>query len=137
MQREPHRHRVTALIGKMDVQREDTASIVVTLCLLAAWYVTLTVFDRPLLSVSLLWAGMITLSVVYYFVYRRKRRDMRVFKARFFASALPIYPALALYVITLVNGNQVTGVFRLLPIGIVFTMLVLNAAVVYWYSRRA
>jgi hypothetical protein len=120
----------------MEIKSEDIISVIITLCLLAAWYVTLTVFDRPLLSVSLLWSGMIILSLVYYFVYRWKKRDMKIFKTRFLVSAIPIYPALALYIYTLLTGTKVTGIYRLLPIGIIGVMLLLNALVVYWYTGR-
>jgi len=120
----------------MEIKREDVISVIVTLSLLAAWYVTLTVFNRPLLSVSLLWSGMIILSIVYYFVYRWKKRDMKIFKTRFLVSAIPIYPALAVYIYTLVTGTTVTGIYRLLPIGIIGVMLLLNALVVYWYTGR-
>jgi len=36
----------------------------------------------------------------------------------------------------LLYGKEVSGSFRLLPIGIIGTMLLLNAGVVYLYSRR-
>jgi hypothetical protein len=120
----------------MDIQKEDTASVIITLCLLLIWYVTLTLFNYPLISISILWAGMIVLSIVYYIVYRTKKRDMKIFKIRFFVSALPIYPTLVFYVYILLNGKEVSGAFRLLPIGIIGTMLLLNAGVVYFYSRR-
>jgi len=55
---------------------------------------------------------------------------------RFFISAIPIYSALVFYVYILVNGKEVSAGFRLLPIGIIGTMLLLNAGVVYFYSRR-
>jgi hypothetical protein len=61
---------------------------------------------------------------------------MRLFKIRFFVSAVPIYPTLVFYVYLLLNGKEVSGVFRLLPIGIIGTMLLLNAGVVYFFSRR-
>ena len=120
----------------MDIQREDIISVLITLCLLAVWYVTITVFNRPLLSVSILWIGMIMLSLVYYVIYRKRQRDMKIFKMRFLVSAIPIYPALAWYVYTLLTGTVATGIFRMLPIGIVGTMLLLNALVVYRYSPR-
>ena len=120
----------------MDIQKEDIVSVIVTLCLLFAWYVTLITFNRPLISLVILWVGMVILSIVYYVVYRRKKRDMKVFKMRFFVSAIPIYSALALYVYLLVYGKQMPTGFRLLPIGIIGTMLLLNAGVVYLYSRK-
>lgn len=120
----------------MDIQKEDITSVIITLCLLLIWYLSLLIFNYPLLSVSILWSGMILLSIIYYVVYRKKKRDIRIFKIRFFVSAIPIYPALVFYVYMLLNGKAVSGIFRLLPIGIIGTMLLLNAGVVYFYSRR-
>lgn len=120
----------------MDIKKEDTISVVITLCLLLVWYLTLTLFNYPLISISILWAGMIVLSIIYYLIYRKKKRDMRILKIRFLVSALPIYPALAFYVYMLLNGKEVSGIFRFLPIGIIGTMLLLNASVVFYYSGR-
>jgi hypothetical protein len=124
------------ILKTMDVQKEDTASVIITLCLLFAWYITLVVFNYPLVSLLLLWIGMILLSIIYYIIYRQKKRDMRIFKIRFLVSAVPIYSALGFYVYVLLYGKGVPGIFRLMPIGIIGTMLLLNAGVVYWYSRR-
>jgi hypothetical protein len=124
------------MVDKMDIQKDDIASVIITLCLLLVWYSTLTLFNYPLISISILWVGMIVLSILYYVVYRKKKRDMRIFKIRFFVSALPIYPTLVFYVYLLLNGKQVAGGFRLLPIGIIGTMLLLNASVVYFYSQK-
>lgn len=120
----------------MDIQKEDITSVIITLCLLLIWYLTLVILNYPLISVSILWIGMIILSIIYYIVYRKKKRDMRIFKIRFLVSAVPIYPALVFYVYMLLNGKAVSGILRLLPIGIIGTMLLLNAGVVYFYSRR-
>lgn len=120
----------------MDIQKEDIVSVIVTLCLLLTWYLTLTSFNYPLLSIVLLWVGMVVLSIIYYVVYRKKKRDMRIFKIRFFVSAIPIYSALVFYVYILLYGKQISSGFRLLPVGIIGTMLFLNAVVVYFYSRK-
>ena len=120
----------------MDTQKEDTISVLITFCLLLVWYLTLILFNYPLISISILWAGMIVLSLLYYVVYRKKKRDMKIFKIRFFVSAVPIYPTLAFYVYLLLNGKEVSGGFRLLPIGIIGTMLFLNASVVYFYKKN-
>jgi len=79
---------------------------------------------------------MIVLSIIYYVVYRKKKRDMKILKIRFFVSAVPIYSALVFYVYILVYGKGISGGFRLLPIGIIGTMLLLNAGVVYFCTRR-
>ena len=120
----------------MDIQREDVVSVIITLCLLLLWYVTLVSLNLPLLSLLILWVGMITLTIVYYLVYRNKKRDMKILKMRFLVSAIPIYAALGFYVYLLLEGSHVSGILRLMPIGIIGTMLLLNAAVVYYYTRN-
>ena len=123
------------ILKKMDVQKEDTASVIITLCLLLIWYLTLVLFNYPLASFLFLWVGMIVLSIVYYIVYKKKKRDMRIFKIRFLVSAVPIYSALIFYVIVLLYGKGMPSIFRFMPIGIIGTMLLLNAGVVYCFSR--
>ena len=120
----------------MEIKKEDIISVIVTLFLLLVWYLTLTLFNYPLISLLILWIGMIVLSIVYFFVYRKKKRDMRIFKIRFFVSAVPIYSALVFYVYILITGKGVSGVLSLMPVFIIGTMLILNAGVVYFYSKR-
>ena len=120
----------------MDIQKEDTVSVIITFCLLLIWYVTLISFDYQFLSISILWVGMIVLTIIYCIIYHKKKRDMRILKTRFFVSVVPIYSALVFYVYILLYGKEISGSFRLLPIGIISTMLLLNASVVYFYSRR-
>jgi multisubunit Na+/H+ antiporter MnhB subunit len=124
------------ILKTMDVQKEDTASVIITLCLLFVWYLTLVLFNHPLVSLAILWVGMIVLSLVYFFIYRKRKREMRIFKIRFFVSAIPIYSALAFYVYLLLYGNGAPGFVRFMPIGIIGTMLLLNAGVVYWFSQK-
>ncbi len=124
------------ILKQMDVQKEDTASVVITLCLLLTWFVTLVIFNYPLLSLLLLWTGMVVLSLVYYVVYRKKKRDIKIFKIRFLVSVVPIYSALLFYVYLLVYGKGIPGIVRFMPIGIIGTMLLLNAGVIYWYSPK-
>lgn len=120
----------------MDVQTEDMASVVVTLGLLLVWFITLVGFNHPLMSLLILWTGMIILSLVYVIVYRKKKRDMRIFKIRFLVSVIPIYSALAFYVYLMLSEKSVPWFVRFMPIGIIGTMLLLNAGVVYWFSRK-
>ena len=119
----------------MDIKKEDLATLAITLCLLLVWYLTLIIFNYPLMSISILWIGMIVLSITYFMFYKKKKRNMKLLKIRFFVSALPIYPALAFYVYMLIIGKEISGIFRLLPVGIIGTMLLLNASVIYFYSQ--
>jgi len=120
----------------MVIEKEDAISVIITLLLLLIWYLTLVIYNYPLISISILWLGMIVLSVVYLIIYKRKKRDMRIFKIRFFVSALPIYPVLGYYVYSLTIGEGLPQELRLLPFFIVFTMLFLNASVVYIYDKK-
>jgi hypothetical protein len=124
------------LLQNMDVQKEDMASVIITLCLLATWFITLRLYNHPLLSLLILWVGMILLSIIYTIVYWKKKRDRRIFKIRFLVSVVPIYSALLFYVYVLLYGKDTPGFVRYLPIGIIGTMLLLNATVVYWFSRQ-
>ncbi len=128
--------RMSRILQTMDIQKEDAASVIITLCLLFVWFITLLMFNYPLISLFLLWIGMIVLSIIYYFIYKKKKRDMRIFKIRFLVSVVPIYSALICYVYFLVYGIGLPGIFRFMPIGIIGTMLLLNAGVVYWFSRK-
>jgi len=120
----------------MDIQKEDIVSVIITLCLLLTWYLTIISFNYPLVSISILWVGMSILSIIYYIVYRKKKRDMKILKTRFFVSVVPIYSALVFYVYILLYGKGISGGFRLLPIGIISMMLFLNASIVYFYTQR-
>lgn len=124
------------ILKSMDVQTEDMVSVIITFCLLFLWFITLIVFNYPLVSLLILWVGMIVLSLVYYFIYRKKKRDMKIFKIRFLVSVIPIYSALAFYVYLMLYGRGIPGIVRFMPIAIIGTMLILNAGVVYWFSRR-
>jgi multisubunit Na+/H+ antiporter MnhB subunit len=124
------------ILQNMDVQKEDMASVIITLCLLATWYITLLLYNHPLLSLLILWVGMILLSIIYTIIYWKKKRDWRIFKIRFLVSVVPIYSTLLFYVYVLLYGKDIPGFVRYLPIGIIGTMLLLNAGVVYWFSRH-
>ena len=122
------------ILGSMDIQNEDYISIIITLLLLAIWFFTLLIYNYPLLSVSILWIGMILLSIVYTYIYKKRNRDMKVLKIRFIVSAVPIYPILAYYVYSLSIGEGLPSELRLLPFFVVFAMLILNAIVVYIFA---
>ena len=120
----------------MDIQREDIASAIITLFLILIWYLTLELFNRPLISISILWIGMIALSLIYLYVYRKKNRDMRIMRIRFMVSALPIYPVLGYYVYCLIVDGSLSGQLRFIPFFVIFAMLILNASVIYIIDKR-
>jgi hypothetical protein len=120
----------------MNIQKEDIISVIATLLLLGVWFITLSIYNTPLISVLILWVGMIILSIVYFYIYKKKNRDMRIFKIRFLVSALPIYPVLIYYVYSINIGDGLPGELRLIPLFVIFVMIILNASVVYYYDKK-
>lgn len=120
----------------MNIQKEDIISVIVTFLLLEVWYITLSIYNYPLISVLILWIGMIILSIVYFYVYKKKNRDMRIFKIRFLVSAVPIYPVLIYYVYSISIGDGLPGELRLIPFFVIFIMIILNASIVYFYDKK-
>ena len=121
----------------MNIQKEDIISVIVTLLLLGVWFITLSIYNYPLMSVLILWIGMIILSIVYFYIYKKKNRDMRIFKIRFLVSAVPIYPILAYYVYSLIVGDGLPSQLSLIPFFVIFIMLILNASVVYFFDKKS
>ena len=120
----------------MDIQKEDIISVIITLLLLAIWFFTFLMFNYPLISVSILWIGMILLTIVYTCIYKKNKRDMKILKIRYLVSAVPIYPVLIYYVYSLSVGEGLPSELRFLPFFVVFSMLALNAIVVYYFDRK-
>jgi hypothetical protein len=123
-------------IMKMNIQNEDIIFGSIILVLLLIWYLSLILFDYPLMSIIFLWTGMIIISLLYVRVYRRTKRDIKVLRKRFFASAIPIYPMLIYYIYKLVLEGNLPQEQKYLPFFIVMTMLFLNAVVLYFYEVR-
>lgn len=128
---------ITKLLEQMDVEIEDYISIVITFCLLATWYLTLVFLNIPVLSITLLWSGMILLSIIYSFVYKRKKRNLKILRVRFFVSAIPIYPMLFYYAYHIVFGLSYPQQLRFTPVIVIFLMLFLNAFIVFYYRDKS
>jgi hypothetical protein len=79
---------------------------------------------------------MIIISLLYVRVYRKTKRDIKVLRKRFFASAIPIYPMLIYYIYKLIIEGNLPQEQKYLPFFIVMTMLFLNAVVLYFYEVR-
>ena len=119
------------LFKMMDAKREDYLSVAITLLLLILWFSTLVLFNIPLFSFLLLWIGMIIISFVYTYIYKKKGRDMKTLKIRFVVSAFPIYLIFIYYIYQLTSAQTIPQSLRLLPFFVVLSMLTLNALVVY------
>jgi len=120
----------------MEIKNEDIIFGSIILILLAIWYLTLILFDYPLLSIIFLWTGMIIISLAYVQVYKKTKRDIKILRRRFFISAIPIYPMLIYYIYKLVIDRNLPQEQKYLPFFIVMSMLILNAIVLYIYEVR-
>jgi len=123
-------------IMNMEIKNEDIIFGSIILLLLGIWYLTLILFDYPLLSIIILWTGMIIISLTYVQVYKKSNRDLKILRRRFFISAIPIYPMLLYYIYKLVIDGNLPQEQKYLPFFIVMSMLVLNAIVLYIYEVR-
>jgi hypothetical protein len=128
---------IKKLLDQMDVEIEDYISIVITFCLLASWYLTLVFLKKPAFSIILLWSGMILLSIIYSFIYKRKKRNLKILRVRFFVSAIPIYPMLFYYAYHIVLGLSYPQQLRFTPVIVIFLMLFLNAAIVFYFRDKS
>jgi len=123
-------------IMNMEIKNEDIIFGTIILILLGIWYLTLMLFDYPLLSIIILWAGMFVISLLYVQVYKKTKRDKKILRKRFFISAIPIYPMLIYYIYKLVIEGNLPQEQKYLPFFIVMSMLILNAIVLYIYDVR-
>lgn len=123
-------------IMNLKIENEDVIFGSLILILLASWFLTLVIFDKPLLSIIFLWTGMIFLSILYAYVYKKKKRDLKILKKRFFVSAIPIYPMLIYYIYKLVIDHNLPQEQKYLPFVIVLSVLILNAIVLYIYEIK-
>ena len=120
----------------MKIEIEDIIFGILALILLGVWYLTLLIFDSPLMSIIILWTAMTLLSILYYFVYKKRNRDMKILRKRFYISAIPIYPMLFYYFYKLVIDHDLPKEQEFLPFFIVFSVLILNAIILYVYEIR-
>jgi len=120
----------------MKISIEDTISGIVVLIFLVVWYLTLVCFDSPLMSLCFLWISMTLLSIVYVYIYKKRKRDLKVLRIRFFVTAIPLYPVLIYYIYKLVVEKNLPRGQLYLPLGIIFTVLILNAIVIFKYEIK-
>ena len=73
----------------MKISIEDTISEIVVLIFLVVWYLTLVGFDSPLMRLCFLWISMTLLSIVYVYIDKKRKRDLKVLRIRFFCNCNP------------------------------------------------
>ena len=86
----------------MKIKNEDLIFGSLILILLSIWYLTLKFYNFPIISIIILWIGMTLLSLIYVYIYKKRNRDKKILRIRFYITAIPIYPMLAYYIYKLI-----------------------------------
>lgn len=68
----------------MKIEKEDIVFGALALLSLIIWFLSLLIFGNPLVSIVSLWTVVIILSIAYIYVYKRRGRNMKILKIRFF-----------------------------------------------------
>ena len=120
----------------MKIEIEDIVFGTLAIISIAIWYFTLIIFNSPLVSIIFLWGAMILISILYIYVYNKKKRNKKILKIRFYISGIPIYPTMIYYIYKLVIDHGLPAEQRYLPFFIVLLALFLNGIILYFFEIR-
>lgn len=120
----------------MKIETEDIVFGTLALISLAIWYFMLVLSNSPLRSIIFLWVAMILISVLYIFVYRKKKRDKKILRIRFLVSGIPIYPTMIYYIYKIVFDDGIPKNQKFLPLFVLLPALFLNGVILYFYEIR-
>ncbi len=120
----------------MKIEIEDIVFGSLALISLAIWYFMLVFSNSPLISVIFLWISMILISILYIFVYRKKKRDKKLLRIRFLASGIPLYPTMIYYIYKIVFSDGLPKNQKFLPLFVLLPALFLNGIILYLYEIR-
>ncbi len=120
----------------MKIEIEDIIFGTLAIISIAIWYFSLIIFDYPLLSIIFLWAAMILISILYIYVYKKRKRDVKILRIRFYVSGIPIYPMMIYYIYKLVFDDGLPKNQEFLPLFVILPALALNGIILYFYEIR-
>jgi hypothetical protein len=120
----------------MKIEIEDIIFGSLAVISIAIWFFSLIIFDYPLISIIFLWLSMILISLLYIIVYKKKKRDIRILRIRFFVSGLPIYPMMIYYIYKLIFDDGLPKDQEFLPLFVLLPALFLNGIILYFYELR-
>ena len=120
----------------MKIEIEDIIFGTLALISIAIWFFSLILFDFPLLSIIFLWVSMILISILYIYVYKQKKRDIKILRIRFYVSGIPIYPMMIYYIYKLVIDGGLPKNQEFLPLFVLLPALALNGTILYFYEMR-
>jgi len=120
----------------MKIEIEDIIFGTLALISLGIWFLILILFNSPLKSIIFLWISMILISVLYIFVYRKKKRNKKILRMRFLVSSIPIYPTMIYYIYKIVIDAGIPKSQKFLPLYVLLPALFLNGIILYFYEIR-
>jgi hypothetical protein len=120
----------------MKIESEDMIFGSLALISVFIWFVSLILFDYPLISIIFLWSSMIIISVLYIIVYRKRKRNLKILRIRFIVSGIPIYPTMIYYIYKLIFDNGLSEEQEFLPLFVIIPALFLNGIILYFYDIR-
>jgi hypothetical protein len=118
----------------MKIQSEDIIFGTLALISIGIWLLSVIYFDYPLLSVLFLWSTMILITILYIHVYKKRKRDKKIMKLRFYLSGIPVYPSMIYYIYKLIFDNGVPKEQELLPLYVLIPALAINGFILLFFD---
>ena len=120
----------------MEIENEDIIFGSIAVVVLCIWLLTLLTFDSAVAIMIIIWPTMFLITIFYVYVYRKRKRDIRILRKRFFVSAIPVYPVIIIYVSKIFFEHEILEQYKFLPFLLISSALVLNGTVLYFLEIR-
>jgi len=120
----------------MKIKIEDIVFGSLALISIGIWYFMLVLSYSPLISIIFLWVAMISISILYIYVYNKENRDKKILRIRFLVSGIPIYPTMIYYIYKILFDNGIPKDQKLLPLFVLMPALFLNGIILYLYELK-
>lgn len=120
----------------MKIETEDIVFGSLALLSLLIWFLTLSIFNAPLMSIIFLWVAMILISILYIHYYKKSNRNIKILRIRFFVSGIPIYPTMIYYIYKIAFDKGLPENQLYLPFFVLLPALALNGIILYIYEIR-
>lgn len=131
-----YHYKIDAESYKMKIKIEDIVFGSLALISIGIWYFMLVLSYSPLISIIFLWVAMISISILYIYVYNKENRDKKILRIRFLVSGIPIYPTMIYYIYKIVFDNGIPKDQKLLPLFVLMPALFLNGIILYLYEIK-
>jgi len=128
--------KIDAQSNKMKIKIEDIIFGTLAVLSIGIWYFILVISNSPLISIIFLWVAMFSISLLYIYVYKNKKRDKKILRIRFLVSGIPIYPMMIYYIYKIVFDSGIPKDQKFLPVYVLLPALFLNGIILYFYEIK-